>query len=159
MTQKSDNRHGFRGYITSKPFMGERAPQHIQNLVIRDYASRNGLTYLLSSSEYAMAGSQMILDQVLLDLDRLEGVICYSIFQLPVNRTRRRVVYDKIIEAGCSLHSAVEGLVVRTADDAGHVESIWRVRQTLASCPDAKLVQRVLQAERPGTGRDKSEFV
>ena len=42
------DRYGYRGYITSRPFLGERAPQHIQNLVIRDYAAKHGLDYLLS---------------------------------------------------------------------------------------------------------------
>ena len=32
-----------RGYIFSRPFMGERVPQHVQNLVIRDYCEKNGL--------------------------------------------------------------------------------------------------------------------
>ena len=43
-----------RGYIFSRAFAGQRIPQHMQNLVIRDYCQRNGHTYLLSAAEYAM---------------------------------------------------------------------------------------------------------
>ena len=33
---------GLRGYIASRPVAGARVPQHVQNLVIRDYARRKG---------------------------------------------------------------------------------------------------------------------
>ena len=32
-----------RGYIFSRSFMGERVPQHVQNIVIRDYCEKNNL--------------------------------------------------------------------------------------------------------------------
>ena len=49
---------GYRGYVTSRPFMGERAPQHIQNIVIRDYCKKNNLLFLLSATEYVMDGAE-----------------------------------------------------------------------------------------------------
>lgn len=146
MTDAGLNRRGYRGYVTSRPFMGERAPQHIQNLVIRDYARRLGLSYLLSVSEYAMTGSQMILDQVLDDLADLDGIICYSIFQLPTRAERRRAVYARVLSAGRELHGAVEGLVLRDAADAARIEDIWRVRQVLAACPSADAVREAANA-------------
>ena len=123
--------------------MGERAPQHIQNLVIRDYAARNDMDYLLSATEHAMKGSQIMLDQVLADMENLQGVIFYSIFQLPICADRRRVVYRKTIDAGCELHGAVEGLAVRNDHDAAHIEDIWRVCQALAYCPDAAEIRQL----------------
>lgn len=146
MSDTRPNRRGYRGYVTSRPFMGERAPQHIQNLVIRDYAKRHDFAYLLSATEYAMAGSQMILDQVLDDLGELDGIICYSIFQLPAQAERRRAVYARVLAAGRALHGAVEGLVLRNAADAARIEDIWRVRQALAACPDADAVRNAVRA-------------
>ena len=141
MTQSLNKRHGYRGYITSKPFMSERVPQHIQNLVIRDYASRNKLSYLLSATEYAMKGSHMILDQILGDLPVLEGVICYSVFQLPLSSELRQRVYLKILKADCHLHFAVEELVLSTEQNAVKIEDIWRVRQVLSLCPSPDIVR------------------
>ena len=43
-----------RGYIFSRAFMGERVPQSIQNLVIREFCKKNNYSYLLSAAEYAM---------------------------------------------------------------------------------------------------------
>ena len=34
--------------------MGERVPQHVQNIVIKDFCQKNNLHFLLSSTEYAM---------------------------------------------------------------------------------------------------------
>ena len=59
---------GFQGYVTSRPFQGQRVPQHVQNLVIRDYCHKKRLQYRLSATEYAMAKSHLILQQVLEDL-------------------------------------------------------------------------------------------
>ena len=37
-----------RGYNFSRPFMGERVPQHVQNIVIKDFFQKNGFNFLLS---------------------------------------------------------------------------------------------------------------
>ena len=41
--------------------MGERVPQHVQNIVIRDYCEKNKLFYLLSSTEYVFKNSSLII--------------------------------------------------------------------------------------------------
>ena len=46
-----------KGYIFSRPFLDERAPQHVQNIVIRDYCKKENLHYGLSAVEYAMKNS------------------------------------------------------------------------------------------------------
>jgi sporadic carbohydrate cluster protein (TIGR04323 family) len=128
---------GFRGYNFSRPFQGERVPQHVQNLVIRDFAARRGLTYLLSATEYAMADCFMMLEQVLAELPSIEGMICYSIFQLPSDAKARRAVYDRVLASNAILHGAVEGLTIEAGSDIAAIEDIWRVRQVLGACPTA----------------------
>ena len=53
-----------RGYIFSRPFLDERAPQHVQNIVIRDFCKKNSYQYLLSASEYRMEKSYSILEDL-----------------------------------------------------------------------------------------------
>ena len=67
-----------RGYIFSRPFMGERVPQHVQNLVIRDYCERHQLQFLLSATEYAMPNCHLIFEQILSELSDLHGLVAYS---------------------------------------------------------------------------------
>jgi len=123
-----------RGYVFSRPFMGERVPQHVQNLVIRDYCERNRLHYLLSVSEYAMEDCHLILKQALDEMPELDGVVTYSLFQLPEDASKRQEVYSRVLALGRTLHFAVEGLKMSNEKDRDRVEILWRIRQILPLC-------------------------
>jgi sporadic carbohydrate cluster protein (TIGR04323 family) len=127
------NRMGHRGYIASRPVRGQDWPQHVQNLVVRDYAQRNGLHYLLSATEYAMDACYMNLETVLGELERVEGVICFSLFMLPARAERRRELYQRIFEAGADVHGALENMAIRTPEDAARLEDIFMVEQYAAA--------------------------
>jgi sporadic carbohydrate cluster protein (TIGR04323 family) len=118
------NRVGHRGYIASRAVRGQMMPQQVQNLVVRDYARRKGLTYKLSATEYGMPGCYMMLESVMQELDRLEGVILFSLFMLPQRAERRRAIYDRVLESGASLHAALEDLAIASADDIARVEDL-----------------------------------
>ena len=121
-------RQGHRGYIGSRPVQGNRTPQHVQNLVIRDYAARHGLFFKLSATEYVMPGCYMMLEQVLDELPVLEGIIAYSLFMLPRRADRRHAVYRRVLDAEASLHFAVEGLSLVREADIRRMEEIWGVQ-------------------------------
>jgi sporadic carbohydrate cluster protein (TIGR04323 family) len=115
--------------------MGERVPQHVQNLVIRDYCKKQGLQYLLSATEYAMPNSHLILQQVLDELSELDGIIFYSLFLLPEDTTERDRVMQIILENNKTLYFAVEGLLMSDKIEQERIETIWQVRKTLPYCP------------------------
>ena len=123
-----------RGYIFSRAFMGERVPQHVQNLVIRDYCERNHLQFLLSAAEYAMPDCYLVLEQVLDELIEINGLVAYSLFQLPEDSERRKIIYEKISNQGKTLYFAVEGLSASTQEECEIIETLWRVRITLPYC-------------------------
>ena len=127
------NQKGYRGYVFSRSVDHHRVPQHIQNLVIRDYAARRKLQYLLSATEYAMPGSYLILQQVLDDLAALDGIIVYSMFMLPADPQERGRIYRRLLTAGCSLHAAVEGFVLSQEADIERWENVLR---TASICRD-----------------------
>ena len=56
----------YMGYIFSREIDGNIIPQKVQNLVIRDYCKQNGYQYLLSSVEYAMEDSNLMLNSLFL---------------------------------------------------------------------------------------------
>jgi len=115
-------RAGHRGYIGARPLNGSRTPQHVQNIVIRDYARRKNLHYLLSAAEHTMPGSYMVLEDILDELPRLRGLILYSIFMLPPEEARRRQIYDRVLREGCDLHAAVEEITLSSQKDIQAVE-------------------------------------
>jgi len=123
-----------RGYIFARPFMGERAPQHVQNIILRDYCTKQGHYLLLSASEYAMPDSYMILESVLDDLTNIDGIVFYSLYQLPMQPEKRRSVYSRVLEADKSLHFAVEGMSISQTEDIDAVEQCLLVKVTLDHC-------------------------
>lgn len=123
--------------------MDERVPQHVQNLVIRDYCEHRNLHYLLSATEYAMHDCYLMLEQILEDLRVIDGVVAYSLFQLPDNTAYRARIYDRIIDMQKTLHFAVEGLKARTHLECSRIETLWLIRKTLPRCLNSK--------EFPGT--------
>ena len=123
-----------RGYIFSRPFMGERVPQHVQNLVIRDYCKRKGIQYLLSATEYAFADSYLILQQVLDDLSQLDGIVFYSLFLLPEQKLERERVTHVILENKKTIYFAVEGLLMSNKTEQNRIETIWQVKNVLPNC-------------------------
>jgi sporadic carbohydrate cluster protein (TIGR04323 family) len=129
---------GFRGYIFSRPFMGERAPQHVQNIVIRDYCSKKGIHYLLSATEYAMGNSNLVLKQLINDLPSIGGIVAYSIFQMPENDNERRRIFDNILSYNKEIHFAVEGLSLYDNDSYNRIEDIWQVRKLVPYCNPLK---------------------
>ena len=123
-----------RGYIFSRPFMGERVPQHVQNLVIRDFCERKKLQYLLSATEYAMANCSLVLQQVLSELDNVSGLVAYSIFQLPEHNMERNNVYKEILKKRKKIHFAVEDMTINNNEEFEKIEAMWRIRICTSSC-------------------------
>lgn len=118
---------GHRGYVASRPVRGQSWPQHVQNLVIRDYAQRAGLRYLLSATEFAMPGCYMNLEGVLEGIERLNGIVLFSVFMLPQRRQRRETLYARLFAAGADLHGALENIAVRDARDVERLEEIFAI--------------------------------
>ena len=131
------NRRGYRGYIASRRVRGERAPQHVQNLVIRDYAQRKGLDYNLSLVEYAMPGCYMMLESALEELPTIEGLICYSLYMLPRRSAYREDIFSRVLAAGVELHAALENMSIRNWEDVQQAEDIFLVDRFAATAVPA----------------------
>ncbi len=125
---------GFRGYIFSRPFMEERAPQHVQNIVIRDYCSKKDIHYLLSATEYAMENSALVLRQLINELPSIDGIVAYSVFQMPEDDSERRSVFNSILSVKKEIHFAVEGLSLYDNESYSRIEDIWQMKKTLPNC-------------------------
>jgi sporadic carbohydrate cluster protein (TIGR04323 family) len=130
-------RDGYRGYIASRPVNGAPYPHKVQNLVIRDYAARKKLHFLLSATEVAVPDSYMMLNDLLARLDQVNGIILFSQFMLPREAARRREIYDRILAAGCELHAALEETALTRAADIDAFESVLTITPHLAATPFA----------------------
>lgn len=124
-----NKRSGYRGYIGCRPIFGNRVPQNIQNLVIRDHCQRRGLSFQLSAVEYAMPGCFAILEDVVAEMPKRQGMVCYSLFMLPGATDRRLDVCRRILAVGAEIHCAVEDLCLASESDLERAEDLWRLQQ------------------------------
>ena len=108
--------------------MGERVPQNTQNLVIRDYCEKNNLFYNLSASEYSMPNCHKILDQIIEELKNLDGIVAYSVFQLPIDNKKRYAVLNQIIKKNKKFYFAIENMKLTNQDDLEVIENIWLLK-------------------------------
>lgn len=114
-----------KGYIYSRPFFNERVPQHIQNIVLRDFCRNNNLSYILSSTEYSSKNSSYILFELLENLNNYDGILMYSLFQLPVNKTLREKFYSIILKKKKSVFFAVEDEFLKNINDIKKLEEMY----------------------------------
>ena len=120
-----------KGYIFSRPFMGERVPQSIQNLVLRDYCKRNDFIYELSTVEYCMHDSMSHLNNLLKNINLYSGILSYSLFQLPENPNIRQGILKKIVSKKKTFHFAIENQIVSSSSDIDKINDYWAVKKTL----------------------------
>lgn len=111
--------------------MGERVPQHIQNIVIRNYCQNNNYEYLLSATEYAMPNCHMVLKQTILESQNLDGIVLYSLFQLPEIKADRFLVVKELLDKKKQLHCAVENIQINNINDFNDVDLIWQIKQSI----------------------------
>lgn len=120
-----------KGYMSSRSFMGERVPQHIQNQIIRNYCTQNNFYYMLSAVEYAMKNSFLILNQIIKANKEISGIGFYSIFQLPENDILRMLLLKKIIAKRIIILFCSEGFIVKNYEDIIRVNTIWLIKKKL----------------------------
>ena len=135
MSRTEWSRQGYRGYIASRPICGSRTPQHVQNLVVRDYANRHDLPFILSATEFVMPGCYVVLEGVLQELESLSGIILYSLFMLPDDAMHRLAIYDRVLRSDANLLTAVEDYRISSEADVSRVEEVWQISDTLKQCP------------------------
>ena len=86
-----------KGYIFSRPFMGERVPQGIQNLFLREYCEKKNYHFHLSSVEYCMKASFIHLNNLINNSKAFHGIVAYSLFQLPQDPNERNQLLLKVL--------------------------------------------------------------
>tara|TARA_B100000886_G_scaffold339370_1_gene304648 strand:- start:3143 stop:3652 length:510 start_codon:yes stop_codon:yes gene_type:complete len=127
--------NGWRGYVTSRPFGGLHIPVPVQNLILRDFTSRNKLQYKLPPNEFVMQGCYMQLEGILEELPRLEGLVMSSIFMLPVDRKKRHAIFEAIFNTGAKVGFALEDIILSSIEETIDIENNLSSYHLLEECP------------------------
>ena len=122
-----------KGYIFSRSFMGERVPQSVQNLVLRNYCTNNNIEFELSSTEYSMENSYYVLNK-LTEEKKYKNIVFYSLFQLPRDNEKRLKIIKRLIKKRKKLFFAIENIEVKKNSDIKKIENIWYIKKISKKC-------------------------
>ena len=123
--------------------MGERVPQSVQNLVLRNFCKNNNLTFELSSTEYAMDESYYVLRQLLVN-KKNKCIIFYSLFQLPENNNLRNEILKKFIKRKKKMIFVLENIIVDKLSDVQDIENIWYIKKVSNVCLSTKEIKKII---------------
>jgi len=143
-------RTGYRTYITSRSFGGMTIPAPAQNILLRTYAEKNNLEYMLPVNEFMFENCYIQLEAVLEELSTIEGILMCSLFMLPENTEKRNEIYKKLHEKKAKMYFALEDLSITKPGDENFVEELLLISQTLNDCPKS-LPQETLPSVKYNT--------
>ena len=124
-----------RGYIASREIDGVIVPHKVQNLIIREFCQNNNLFFLLSSVEYKMENSYFILNSILEELIKIDGIVMYSFFQITRDSSKRKKFFKKILKKKKFICFALENIIIKNETDLKKFEEIYSINNLLKFCP------------------------
>ena len=120
---------GYRGYIFSRSINQNFIPQRVQNLVIRDFATRKKIFFKLSLTEYNMKNCYIMLNSLIKDINKIDGIIFYSIEMLPTDKKEALKLIDLFLKKKKSLYFALEELKVSSKKDLMRIKEILMIKK------------------------------
>ena len=72
--------------------------------------------------------------QVLKELKNIDGVVAYSLFQLPETNDERKKILINILKKKKEFHFAVEGIKFCKNQDLEKIENLWLIKKALPNC-------------------------
>ena len=81
-----------------------------------------------------MSNCYKILYQLMHELKNLDGIVAYSVFQLPEENNKRNKILKEILKKKKFFYFALENLKVSKLSDMQKIENIWLIKKTLPYC-------------------------
>ena len=124
-----------RGYIFAREIENNIISHKVQNLVIRDFCKNNDFSFLLSSVEYIMKNSFLILEDIIKELPKINGIVMFSMFQLPLKDEERKKIYKKIFNKKKYLCFALENIIISNYREIDDFDRVFKLNKLLKYCP------------------------
>ena len=118
-----------KSYIFSGYLLGQRIPQRVQNIVVREYATAIGVSVSFPSVEYSFAGSTAILNSLIDTCNIGEMIIFYSITQMPENESNRQDFYEIVNAERLKIHFALESIEMSNKSSFLFVEDLLTIKR------------------------------
>ena len=126
----------FKGYISSRKLNNDKTiEQSIQNMTIRNCCEKRGYTFLLSATEFGMKNSFLVLNQVLFEIKKYDGVAFYSFLQLPKNKKQTLEILKSIVNSNKKILFSLENLLIENYFDINKIYQIISIDNLLKYTP------------------------
>ncbi len=126
----------FRGYIFSRNFSnGKFVDQSIQNSVIRQACEKNNYNFKLSATEYGMKNCFLMLEKLIEDLkdNQLDGIAFYTIYQLPANANRHKIL-NIVLKKKKKIFFSKENITIKNKHDAIKLDELINLIDIQKDC-------------------------
>ena len=126
----------FKGYISSRKLNNDKTvEQSIQNMTIRNCCEKRGYTFLLSATEFGMKNSFLVLNQVLSEIQKYDGIAFYSFLQLPKNKKKALEILKLIVNSNKKILFSLENLLIENFSDINKIYQIISIDNLLKYTP------------------------
>ena len=119
----------YRTYVSSRPFGELNIPVPLQSLGIRDFCSKNNLSFVLPVNENSFPNSYLVLEGIIENLNFYEGVIMYSINMLPTKKEKRLKLINKILQQDCRVLFVLENISISDDSSLKETEFLIKIKQ------------------------------
>jgi sporadic carbohydrate cluster protein (TIGR04323 family) len=76
----------------------------------------------------------LVLNELIDNLSNVDGIVAYSLFQMPEDDDHRASIFKRFLGAGKEMHFACERLCITQEDQIERVEKIILVQKALPNC-------------------------
>ena len=76
-----------------------------------------------------MQDSCLILKKLVKDIHSVDGILAYSLFQLPGEQIEREKILHSLVSSGKAFHFAVENMIVHDYETLEKSEKLWRIKR------------------------------
>ena len=74
-----------------------------------------------------------ILKQIVDSSENIDGIVAYSLFQMPEDLSFRNKIFDKMISKNKIFIFAVENMILENNNDKEKINEIWEIKKNLSN--------------------------
>ena len=119
----------YAGYISLNPINGVIFPSYIQNQMNKAFIENelNGKFYM-STNENMYSDNKIVLNSLILEKNRLSGIVMLSAFSLPEKIKVRKKIYSNLIKTKKKIYFIFEKFGIENKKDIDFVEEYLMFR-------------------------------
>ena len=135
----------FKGYCTHNIFGEYKISVPAQNIIYRDYATRNKFTLHLGTNELYFENCYLKLISLVEESNEYDGILMCSFHMLPASKGLRDYLYKKLALNKCELHFVLDNWKVKSENEFTELETIIEINKIIKEKNYQKEIKQVYE--------------